>query len=206
MNWYRSFSIGFSTIAVLLAAQFRTAAETPTDWEAESSQATGEPTLVSTTRLRPYLLLPELPTIDTGDSIERFLPEVNHPIRLVLRLSERRVYVYEGETLKNSYPVAIGRPGWETPTGSYEVIGMLQDPGWTNPFTGEVVPPGPYNPLGERWIAFWTDGRNYIGFHGTPNPESVGQAASHGCVRMFNHDIRELYEIVSMGTTVVVEN
>jgi L,D-transpeptidase ErfK/SrfK len=206
MNWYRAFSIGFGTIAVLLAAQVRSAAETPTDWEPESSQTVEEPTLVSTTRLQPYLLMPELPRIDTGDSLERFLPAVNYPIRLVLKLSERRVYVYEGETLKSSYPVAIGRPGWETPTGSYEVIGMLQDPGWTNPFTGEVVAPGPYNPLGDRWIAFWTDGRNYIGFHGTPNPESVGQAASHGCVRMFNHDIRELYEIVSMGTTVVVEN
>lgn len=206
VNWYRPISIGLGVVTVLLAAPFRSAAQTPVDRANELSiYPTNESDLVSAVKLQPYIPTIELPSIE-ADSIERFLPEVRQTIRLVLKLSERRVYVYEGETLKTSYPVAIGRPGWETPTGSYEVIGMLQDPGWTNPFTGEVVPPGPYNPLGDRWIAFWTDGRNYIGFHGTPNPESVGQAASHGCVRMFNEDIRELYEIVGMGTTVVVMN
>lgn len=67
------------------------------------------------------------------------------------------------------------------------------------------MPPGPDNPLGERWIAFWTDGTNVIGFHGTPNRDSVGRAASHGCVRMYNEDVRELYDIVSTGTPVTVE-
>lgn len=231
MKWYRSASIGLGTVLVILTAQSQSIAQStaqPTtqltqtqlvqatpeaNFQAESSVQAIEQTnpplrdepFVAATRLQPYIPPIELPAIE-GDSIELFLPEVQESVRLVLRLSQRRVYVYQGETLKASYPVAVGRPGWETPTGSYEVIGMLQDPGWTNPFTGEVLPPGPDNPLGDRWIAFWTDGRNYIGFHGTPNPESVGRAASHGCVRMFNEDIRELYEIVGMGTRVVVEN
>jgi len=135
---------------------------------------------------------------------EVLLP-VSEPIHLVLKLQDRRLYVYRGEHLETSYPVAIGRPGWETPTGQFQVRAMLEDPGWTNPFTGEVTPPGAANPLGERWIAFWSDGSNEIGFHGTPNRESVGEAASHGCVRMYNEDIRELYQQVRLGTVVRVE-
>jgi len=126
-------------------------------------------------------------------------------VRLVLKLKERRLYVFQGEAIKASFPVAVGKPGWETPTGSFQVTAMLRNPGWTNPFTGEVMAPGADNPLGERWIGFWTDGLNDIGFHGTPNRESIGQAASHGCVRMFNEHIRQLFEWVDLGTSVTVE-
>jgi lipoprotein-anchoring transpeptidase ErfK/SrfK len=136
--------------------------------------------------------------------IQPILPQAQS-IRLVLKLQERRLYVYDGERIKASYPVAVGKAGWETPEGEFEVIEMVRQPGWTNPFTHEVMPPGPENPLGERWIAFWTDGTNYVGFHGTPNRTSVGQFASHGCVRMFNEHVRELYEVVQIGTQVVVE-
>lgn len=144
------------------------------------------------------------PTVPDLPPIQPLLPQTS-TVRLVLRLTERRVYLYEGEAVKKSYPVAVGKPGWETPTGRFEVMQMLEHPGWTNPLTGEKVPPGPDNPLGERWIAFWTDGTNSIGFHGTPNRESVGRAASHGCVRMLNEHIQEMYEIVQMGTPVTVE-
>ena len=148
----------------------------------------------------PLLSPPELP------QIQPIFPDLLGPnVRLELDLSERTVYVYQEGELTESYPVAVGRPGWETPTGEYHVMSMLQNPGWTHPLTGEVIPPGPDNPLGERWIAFWTDGNNLIGFHGTPNRQSIGRAASHGCVRMFNEDVRELYELVQPGTTVVVK-
>lgn len=126
------------------------------------------------------------------------------PTRLVLKLNQRQVEVYRGETLEASYPVAVGKAGWETPTGDFAVISTIESPGWTSPFTNEVVPPGPDSPLGDRWIAFWTDGENMIGFHGTPNRDSVGQAASHGCVRMYNEHIRELFELVQIGTPVTV--
>ena len=71
--------------------------------------------------------------------------------------------------------------------------------------TGKSIPGGtPGNPLGKYWIGFWTDGKNWIGFHGTPNPETVGTAASHGCLRMYNKDIEELFKVVSLGTLVTV--
>jgi hypothetical protein len=136
--------------------------------------------------------------------IRPILPEVSET-RLVLNLGERKVYVYQGNALKVSYPVAVGREGWETPTGQFKVTSMVKNPGWTNPFTGEVMAFGADSPLGERWIQFWTDNENVIGFHGTPSRESVGQAASHGCVRMYNEDVRELYALVRLGTPVTVE-
>lgn len=149
--------------------------------------------------LEPRLPMFELPPLRAD------LPDpAASEVRLVLRLGERRVYVYRGNEVEVSYPVAVGREGWETPTGTFQVFDMVRNPGWTNPFTRELVPPGPTNPLGERWIAFWTDGKDYIGFHGTPNRESVGRAVSHGCIRMLNEDVRRLYDAVAPGTQVIV--
>lgn len=125
--------------------------------------------------------------------------------RLVIRLNQRRVYVYEGETTLVSYPIAIGREGWETPKGEFQVFQMIKDPSWQHPWNGSIVPPGPDNPLGRRWIGFWTDGVNAIGFHGTPNESLVGQAVSHGCIRMKNADVQNLFTMVDNGTTVMVQ-
>jgi lipoprotein-anchoring transpeptidase ErfK/SrfK len=72
--------------------------------------------------------------------IAPILPEVQ-TVRLVLKLQERRLYVYDGERIKAAYPVAVGKTGWETPKGEFRVIEMVQQPGWTNPFTQEVMPP-----------------------------------------------------------------
>ncbi|MBN4001645.1 L,D-transpeptidase [Nostoc sp. LPT] len=127
-------------------------------------------------------------------------------IYLLLILKQRRLYVYRGDILQASYPVAVGKLKWETPTGKFKVINMVENPAWENPFVPNrgVVPPGLENPLGERWIGFWTDGKNQIGFHGTYKRDSVGKAASHGCVRMYNEDVRKLYEIVKIGTSIRV--
>ncbi|NEQ40194.1 MAG: L,D-transpeptidase [Okeania sp. SIO3I5] len=144
-------------------------------------------------------------SITTKKNLHELYIKPNEKIHLVIKLSDRRVYVYQDDQLKTSYRIAIGREGWETPTGTHKVIQKISNPSWKHPFTGEIIPPGPENPLGERWIGFWTDGTNYIGFHGTPNEETVGQAVSHGCVRMFNQDVLALFEKVGIGTTVLVE-
>ncbi|NJO79910.1 MAG: L,D-transpeptidase [Cyanobacteria bacterium RM1_2_2] len=162
-----------------------------------------QPVLDAANQLVSTSAIPALPGLGHAD---QFLPaqDAFAPLRLVIKLSERRVYIYKKEQVKTSFPVAIGRSGWETPTGKYTVIQMQHDPIWQHPFTGELVPPGSDNPLGARWIGFWTDGTNYIGFHGTPNEASVGQPASHGCVRMYNRDVIQLFEMVQIGTTVEV--
>ncbi|NJK52620.1 MAG: L,D-transpeptidase [Leptolyngbyaceae cyanobacterium SU_3_3] len=132
-------------------------------------------------------------------------PDLSQPIRLVISLGRREVAIYSGKTRIRAYPIAIGKEGWETPIGQFEVKQMLQNPTWINPMTNEVVPTGsPKNPLGSHWIGFWTDGNNWIGFHGTPETGSVGQAASHGCIRMYDRDVAALFSQVNLGTAVTV--
>ncbi|HEY9727345.1 MAG TPA: L,D-transpeptidase [Chroococcales cyanobacterium] len=146
-----------------------------------------------------------LGTTSTNPVSEKIDPKtLSSGTHLVIKLSDRRVYVYQNRKLKASYPVAIGKAGWETPTGNYKVMDMQPHPVWEHPWTGEVILEGPKNPLGARWIAFWTDGHNSIGFHGTPAEQLVGQAVSHGCVRMRNRDIVALYDQVKLGTPVTV--
>ncbi|WP_442948043.1 L,D-transpeptidase [Nostoc sp.] len=124
--------------------------------------------------------------------------------QVVVDLSDRRTYVYAGDEVIASYPIAVGKKGWETPTGSFQVIHMRHYPIWRHPITGKVFEAGTDSPLGDRWIGFWSDGRNEIGFHGTPDIDLVGTAVSHGCLRMRNSDVRLLYEQVSLGTKVLV--
>jgi lipoprotein-anchoring transpeptidase ErfK/SrfK len=128
------------------------------------------------------------------------------PLRLELKLSKRQVTLYRGDQAIKSYPVAVGKPGWETPTGTFQVQHKVEKPTWVHPLREGIVIPGgdPDNPLGNYWVGFWTDGTNWIGFHGTPTPESIGKAASHGCVRMYNKDIAELFPQLSVGTVVTV--
>ena len=187
--------LGFSSVILLLGMQQNVAASIETEVVAASSEATLETQL-------PAIAPPELPPLGGPD---KFLPSVEIPISLVIKLRDRRVYVYEANALKTSYPIAIGKAGWETPTGSYKIRKKLRNPAWEHPWTGEVVPPGPDNPLGTRWIGFWTDGRDEIGFHGTPNEELIGQAVSHGCVRMRDRDVQALFEQVTIGTPVTVQ-
>ncbi|MBR8834576.1 MAG: L,D-transpeptidase [Stigonema ocellatum SAG 48.90 = DSM 106950] len=125
-------------------------------------------------------------------------------MQVVVDLNDRRVYVYRQDLVIASYPIAVGKKGWETPTGSFQVINKQTNPLWRHPITGRVFPSGPDSPLGDRWIGFWSDGRNQIGFHGTPEIELVGSAISHGCLRMRNPDVRLLYKQIKMGTSVIV--
>jgi lipoprotein-anchoring transpeptidase ErfK/SrfK len=136
------------------------------------------------------------------------------PTNLILRLRERRLYMVDDDNRfpVQSFPVAIGKDGWETPVGQYQVEEMVVHPDFLKVDDSVVpirvikrIPPGPLNPLGERWIGFahgegWT-----VGIHGTPNPELLGQAVSHGCVRMRNADVVKIYDRVQLGTTVIVE-
>jgi len=126
--------------------------------------------------------------------------------QVVVDLSDRRVYVFRYDEVIASYPIAIGKKGWETPTGNFKVIHKEHHPIWRHPITGAIFEGGTDSPLGDRWIGFWSDGRNEIGFHGTPNVDLVGAAVSHGCLRMRNADVRMLYSQVGIGTSVSVRD
>ena len=128
---------------------------------------------------------------------------------LSLDLSQRQLVVSEGGVIKKKYPVAVGRSGWETPTGQFKIQQKVKNPAWVNFYSGSLVKSGKNNPLGTRWIGFHTDCNKIktcaqVGFHGTPNRDSIGKAETHGCVRMYDEHVQELFEMVKVGTVVQV--
>ena len=123
---------------------------------------------------------------------------------LVVNLHLRRVYLFDRGLPVGSYRVGIGQPGWETPTGSFSVTNKLENPTWRHPLTEVEIQPSEANPLGDRWIEFFASDQGAIGFHGTNQLATVGQAVSHGCLRMSNADVRELYDWVEEGMSVRV--
>lgn len=119
--------------------------------------------------------------------------------RIVINIPARTLTLFTGDQVEKIYPVAVGRPSktTQTPTGSYKIINKI-----VNPYYSKLKIPGgsPSNPLGIRWLGFRT---NY-GIHGNSDPKSIGTTASAGCVRMYNYDVKELYEKVLLNTKVDV--
>ena len=95
------------------------------------------------------------------------------------------------------YDVAVGKTSTPSPTGKHRVINRVENPTWYA--HGKAVPPGKTNPLGTRWIGLSVKG---YGIHGTNVPRSIGKAASHGCIRMKNGDVEDLFSRVEAGAEV----
>lgn len=111
------------------------------------------------------------------------------------------VLYLHGEEVLSAWEVATGREGLTAP-GTYTVGEKTPEPTWFPPGRPRVPYGHPENPLGTRWIAW--DGSNGLGFHGTREPQTIGQAASDGCIRMRNEDVEELFEILPVGSEIVV--
>lgn len=124
--------------------------------------------------------------------------------RVVIRLTSRQLELYEADELVKRYEIAVGQATWETPIGHFAILEMQRDPLWQHPITKEAVETGPDNPLGSRWIGFAYDDGYHIGIHGTNEEELLGQAVSHGCVRMRDADIQQLFKQLAIGTPVTV--
>lgn len=127
--------------------------------------------------------------------------------RIQLDLRQRRISVIRNGQRFGPWPVAIGDPKTPTPAGVFKVEEMRVNPQYESTKSGKVNPiTGPGSPLGHRWIGFLQQGPNQFGIHGTPWPQwvKIRAAVSNGCVRMLNAHVQQLYELVDVGTPVVI--
>jgi lipoprotein-anchoring transpeptidase ErfK/SrfK len=122
----------------------------------------------------------------------------NKPSRKILvSIPDRKLAVIEDGQVKKIFHTAVGAPKSPSPVGSYTIVVRLADPTWYG--KGKVIPAGKNNPIGPRWIGLNIKG---YGIHGTNEPASIGHNASHGCIRLRNADIEELFGMVSVGDAV----
>jgi lipoprotein-anchoring transpeptidase ErfK/SrfK len=131
------------------------------------------------------------------------------PGTIVIRTNERRLYLIVGQGQAVRYPVGVGRLGKQW-AGTTQIDGKYRNPAWSppaevkhdKPTIPDLIPGGsPRNPMG---VAAMTLAGGEYAIHGTNVPGSIGGFVSYGCIRMLNADIADLYERVSVGTTVVV--
>jgi lipoprotein-anchoring transpeptidase ErfK/SrfK len=145
---------------------------------------------------------------DTGLIVGSVESAIRQPARrmenfgLVVDISERRLYVMSGEDVVRTFPVAVGDEGYDTPAGSFTIRRMIWNPSWTPPASAWArdkkyeAPGSPGNPMG-RVKMFFREPDYYI--HGTGLASSLGNARSHGCLRMRNIDAVELARLVMIN-------
>lgn len=145
---------------------------------------------------------------------ELIIPSVTIPPRaidqgIVLDIPQRVVYVFRGKSVVGRYAVAVGKPSWPTPIGTFRVRTKIKNPSWEPPQEmldregahDVVIPPGPKNPLGDRWMGWDKVDKtgSEVGFHGTDTVRSIGKAISHACVRMYPEEARRMFDQVTVG-------
>ncbi|MDF2875787.1 MAG: L,D-transpeptidase catalytic domain [Sporomusa sp.] len=121
--------------------------------------------------------------------------------QIIVNLPSRTLELYKDNIMVKEYPVAIGKPDTPTPVGEFSIIEKEIDPAWYPPGKNYVVPSGPDNPLGYRWMGLGS----LYGIHGTNAPGSIGLAISNGCIRMQEADAEEIFELVDCDTPVKIE-
>jgi lipoprotein-anchoring transpeptidase ErfK/SrfK len=119
--------------------------------------------------------------------------------RIVVSIQDRKLALLQGDQVIKTWDTAVGADSTPSPSGVYSIAILLSRPTYYH--SGKVVPPGPSNPLGTRWLGLSIKG---FGIHGTNVPGSIGRKASHGCIRMRNRDVEELFTLVKIGDVVEI--
>lgn len=143
-----------------------------------------------------------------GETITVFNPgtPLNEKItHLVAKKADNILYAYNGDKLIATYPTTVGSSDTPSPTGSLTIVNRVKNP-WYRASSGEgkdkkvfMLPPGPNGPVGVVWMGL---SKPSYGIHGSPVPEGISRQASHGCVRLTNWDVLEVYANVDTGTKV----
>ncbi len=140
----------------------------------------------------------------------RILPRAAAPNTVVVNLSEMRLYLVRGDGEPPvTFPVGVAMMPRATPLGVLRITEKIVSPTWyptpailqEDPTLPPVVPPGPDNPLGSHALRL---SQRTIMIHGTNRPFGVGRKVSHGCIRLYPEDIRRLFRLVEVGTTVAI--
>ncbi|HZC23999.1 MAG TPA: L,D-transpeptidase, partial [Candidatus Binatia bacterium] len=120
--------------------------------------------------------------------------------RLVLvSLEDRQLAVIDSGNVIARFAVAVGAADSPSPTGQFRIVNRITNPTYYHP--GSVIPSGKNSPIGTRWVGLSQKG---YGIHGTNAPRSIGQAASHGCIRLRNRDMERLFTLLRVGDVVEI--
>lgn len=122
--------------------------------------------------------------------------------RIVIDKTTNQLNYYKDEILQQTFPVATGKSVSLTPEGNFTIVLKIVDPYYSR--EGGIPGGSPQNPLGVRWLGLNIGGGGLYGIHGTNKPSSIGNHASAGCVRMYNNDVRWLYDRTPVGTPVKI--
>lgn len=120
----------------------------------------------------------------SAESLEYFDSQYS----ITVLLDTKQLILKEDNNTIKTYNVAVGKPSTPTPIGNWRIIQKTENPG---------------GPFGARWMRLNVPWGGY-GIHGTNDPLSIGKAVSHGCIRLTNEDVIELYNIVPLGTEVII--
>jgi L,D-transpeptidase ErfK/SrfK len=106
-----------------------------------------------------------------------------------INVDKRKLY-FQSPQLTKTFPVAVGKPSTPTPPGNWTIVQKALNPG---------------GPFGARWMRLSIPWGGY-GIHGTNNPKSIGKAYSHGCIRLHNKDVIQIYDLTPLGTPVYIRS
>jgi lipoprotein-anchoring transpeptidase ErfK/SrfK len=118
---------------------------------------------------------------------------------VLVSLVDRKLAVIDNGVVIATFQVAVGAKVSPSPSGEFRIVSRVSNPTYYRP--GTVVPAGKDNPVGTRWVGLSLKG---YGIHGTNAPRSIGQAASHGCIRLRNRDMEQLFTMLRVGDTVQI--
>ena len=116
--------------------------------------------------------------------------------RIVVSIPDRKLALIENDEV-TVFAVAVGKPATPSPVGTFTIVNRVENPTYYK--SGKTIGPGSTNPVGTRWIGLSQKG---YGIHGTDNPKSIGYAKSHGCIRLRNSDVEQLFARVRPGDVV----
>ena len=118
---------------------------------------------------------------------------------VLVSIPDRKLALFENGRVVRIYRIAVGKTSTPSPAGEFKIVNRVTNPTYYH--KGEVIGAGKDNPVGTRWIGL--SAKSY-GIHGTNQPNSIGKAASTGCIRIGKQDLEELFAIVDVGDTVQI--